>query len=39
MLRRVYGCYLVSELCLRVQMSIVEYNVNKTKTRPKLKVS
>ncbi len=35
MLRRVHRYSLVSDLCLRVHMSIPEYNVNKTKTRPK----
>ena len=35
MVRRGHGYFLVSELCLRVHMRISDYNINKTKTRPK----
>ena len=35
MFRRGHRYFPVSDLCLRVHMSIPEYNVNKTKTRPK----
>ena len=35
MFRRGHMYFLVSDLCLRVHLSISEYNVNKTKTRPK----
>jgi len=34
MFRRVHKYFLVSDLCLREHMSIPEYNINKTKTRP-----
>ena len=35
MLRGVYGCYLVSELCLRVHMSITEHEKNENKSKIK----
>ena len=35
MSRRGHAYFLVSDLCLRVLLGIPEYNVNKTKTRPK----